>query len=281
MKHDIVETERLSYAPCRYGASRMLFRGPRKRLDQPYLAFVGGTETYGKFIEKPFPAMVERTMRQPCINFGCVNGGIDAFVNDTTVMDICMRADLTVVQIMGANLLSNRFFSVHPRRNDRFLEASTVLKAIYDDVDFSEFSFTRHMLGALHNKSLERFETVVKELREAWTARMRSMLDQVGPNVILFWFSENVPSNLHWSELSHQLQVDPLFITQAMLDELRPLVKDVVIAKPSQEALRLGTRGMVFPGSQQRAAQGMLGVDCHKEAAATLIPRIRDQLFAI
>ncbi|MFT6075960.1 MAG: hypothetical protein ACJAZ1_002892 [Yoonia sp.] len=42
----------------------MLFRGPRKRLDQPYLAFVGGTETYGKYIEEPYLALVEKAMRQ-------------------------------------------------------------------------------------------------------------------------------------------------------------------------------------------------------------------------
>jgi hypothetical protein len=281
MKQESVEAEMLSYSPCRYGDSRMLFRGPRKRLDQPYLAFVGGTETYGKFIERPFPTLVEKTMRQTCINFGCVNGGIDAFVNDGTVMDICRKADLTVLQIMGANLLSNRLFSVHPRRNDRFLRASTVLQAIFYDVDFSDFSFTRHMLSTLHSTSIERFDTVVNELREAWLARMRRMLDQIGENVVLLWFSEHEPTDKPWYELTHQLQVDPLFITKAMIHQLRPLVKGVVVAQPSREALAQGTDGMIYPVSQQRAARGMLGVDCHYEAAAALVPTIRDHLYEI
>jgi hypothetical protein len=64
MIHETFEAQLLSYSPCRYGASRMLFRGPRKRLDQPYLAFVGGTETYGKYIEEPYLALVEKAMRQ-------------------------------------------------------------------------------------------------------------------------------------------------------------------------------------------------------------------------
>lgn len=259
----------------------MLFRGPRKRLDLPYLAFIGGTETYGKFIEKPFPNLVEKAMRQTCVNFGCVNGGIDAFVNDPTVMGICAEADLTVVQVMGANYLSNRFYSVHPRRNDRFLRASTVLQAIYPDVDFSEFSFTRHMLGALHAKSIERFDTVVNELREAWMARMRNMLGQIGNRVILLWFSEDLMTDEHWSDRPGQLQVDPLFITAAMIDELRPLVKDVVVANPTERAVSQGARGMFFPTSQAKAASEMLGVDCHIEASAALIPKIRDQLYAI
>ncbi len=279
MKQEKVETGDLAYAPCRYGNSRMLFRGPRKRLDVPYLAFIGGTETYGKYIEKPFPTLVEKAMRQTCINFGCVNGGIDAFVNDPTVMGICREADLTVVQVMGANYLSNRFYSVHPRRNDRFLRASTVLQAIYHDVDFSEFSFTRHMLGTLHSRSIERFDTVVQELREAWLARMRNLLSQVGERAILLWFSEEEISDEHWSKRHNQLQVDPLFITASMIDELRPLVRDVVVANPTEQATAQGTRDMYFPPSQSKAASEMLGVDCHAEASMTLIPRIRNQLY--
>lgn len=281
MKQEKIITGDLSYSPCRYGNSRMLFRGPRKRLDVPYLAFVGGTETYGKFIEKPFATLVEKAMRQTCVNFGCVNGGIDAFVNDPTIMGICREADMTVVQIMGANFLSNRFYSVHPRRNDRFLKASTVLQAIYNDVDFSDFSFTRNMLGVLHAKSIERFETVVIELREAWLARMRNMLGQMGDRVILLWFSEDKMSDDHWSERSGQLQVDPLFITASMIDELRPLVRDVVVVNPSETAVARGTEGMYFPQSQASTAAEMLGVQCHMEASAALVPAIRDQLYSI
>jgi len=281
MKEETIERETLSYSPCRYGGSRMLFRGPRKRLDLPYMAFVGGTETYGKYLERPFPTLVEKAMRQNCVNFGCVNGGIDAFISDHTVMDICRKADLTVVQIMGANLLSNRFYSVHPRRNDRFLHASTVLQAIYSDVDFSDYSYTRHMLGALHAKSPDRFETVVAELREAWKWRMRRLLAQIGENVILLWFSDNPLNDAHWADRPSHLQSDPLFITKSMVDDLRPLVKDVAIAIPSAEAMSQRARGMFYPASQERAALEMLGVECHREAAKALIPTLRDHLFTL
>lgn len=42
MKHENIEGAGLTYAPCRYGMSRILFRGPKRRLDTPYVAFVGG-----------------------------------------------------------------------------------------------------------------------------------------------------------------------------------------------------------------------------------------------
>jgi len=45
MKHEILSDPSLSYAPCRYGLSRQFFRGTRRNLDAPYVAFIGGTET--------------------------------------------------------------------------------------------------------------------------------------------------------------------------------------------------------------------------------------------
>ena len=52
----------LDYFPCRNGHSKLLFRGPRKKMAGEYIAMIGGTETYGKFIEKPFPTLVGEAM---------------------------------------------------------------------------------------------------------------------------------------------------------------------------------------------------------------------------
>ena len=275
MKHETIDGAGLSYAPCRYGMSRIFFRGPRRRLDQPYIAFIGGTETYGKFIDQPLPALVEHDLRRTCVNFGCVNGGVDAFVNDPTIMAACHDADAAVVQVMGANYLSNRFYSVHPRRNDRFLRASTVMQAIYNDVDFSDFTFTRHMLSSLYERSPERFDIVVQELRDAWVARMKNMLDQIGPKAVLLWFSKEELSDTPWDQRKDPIQADPLFITASMIDVLREQVADVVVCNPSDIALSQGTKGMYYSPMQAKAAGEMLGVGCHKEASAKLVPVLK------
>lgn len=279
MKHDEIDGAGLHYAPCRYGLSRIFFRGPKRRLDKPYVAFIGGTETFGKFIDRPLPALVERDLGQTCVNLGCVNGGVDAFVNDPTIMASCNDAAVTVVQVMGANYLSNRFYSVHPRRNDRFLRASTVMQAIFSDVDFADFTFTRHMLTALYAKSPERFDIVVSELRQAWVARMRNMLNQIGPRSLLLWFSREPLSDVPWDERPGKLGVDPLFVTAAMIDQLRPQVLGVVDAMPSPQALGMGTKGMYFSSAQAKAASEMLGTACHQEAATKLVPILRQALL--
>lgn len=279
MKHDSIDGGGLHYAPCRYGMSRIFFRGPKRKLETPYIAFIGGTETFGKFIDKPLPALVEKELSIDCVNLGCVNAGVDAFVNDPTVMGICRDADVTVVQIMGANFMSNRFYSVHPRRNDRFLRASTVMQAIFNDVDFSQFTFTRHMLNTLHDLSPERFDIVVSELREAWMARMRNMLGQIGPRAILLWFSENPMSDDAWDSREDPLKGDPLFITTSMINELKDEVMDIVEVVPSSVALAQGTQGMFYAPLQAKVAGAMLSVASHHEASAILSRSLRSALI--
>lgn len=278
MRHEAIDGGGLHYAPCRYGMSRVFFRGPKRRLDSPYISFIGGTETFGKFIDRPLPALVEQELGRTCVNLGCVNGGVDAFVNDPTIMGMCSDAELTVVQVMGANYLSNRFYSVHPRRNDRFLRASTVMQAIYNEVDFADFTFTRHMLGSLYARSAERFDIVVSELREAWVARMKNMLGQIGPRSMLLWFSKTPLNDDRWDQHPDPFQVDPLFVTREMMEELRERVIDIVVVNPSDVALSQGTKGMFYSPMQAKAASGMMGVACHQEAAAKLAPAIREAL---
>lgn len=275
MKHETLGEAGLSYAPCRYGTSRILFRGPRRSLDGRYIAFVGGTETYGRFITAPFPALVEAVLGDPCVNFGLINASVDAYANEPTILSACHDASLNIVQVMGAQNMSNRFYTVHPRRNDRFLRASTVLQAIYPDVDFSDFCFTRHMLSALYARSPDRFEIVRMELESAWLGRMSSFLREIGRHTFLLWFAGHLPSDGRWDSRSNPFSADPLFVTRRMIDNLRPLVRGVVMAQPTARALGAGTEGMVFSPLQEVAAAECLGVAAHQEAANALITAIR------
>ncbi len=270
MTYDALGAGALNYAPCRYGNSRVLFRGPERRLDVPYVAFVGGTETYGKFIKAPFPALVESDLGVNCVNFGIANAGVDVFLNDSTLLDAANGAEATVLQIVGAHNLSNRLYSVHPRRNDRFLSASPVLKAIYPDVDFSEFHFTRHMLNALYQSSEDRFSVVTAEVRAAWSSRMKLLLRQLKENVILLWFSDHLPVANDNAVAAPDVESDPIFITRAMVEDLRDHAACYVEVCASEAALAAGTQGMVFSEMETVAAGHMLGPKAHGEAAVAL-----------
>lgn len=270
MSYDALGAAALDYAPCKYPNSRLQFRGPERRLDAPYVAFLGGTETYGKFIKAPFPALVESSIGVNCVNFGIINAGVDVFIKDSFLSNVVNGAEATILQVVGAQNLSNRFYTVHPRRNDRFLKASPLLRAIYPEVDFSEFHFTRHMLSALYAVSSQRFTAVRRELQKAWTSRMKLLCGRLSGKKVLLWFSDHAPPQTQGSLIDPTQDRDPLFVTRKMLDALSVHFEGYVEATASSGALEAGTTGMVFSEMETLAAHHLMGPYAHGEAAETL-----------
>ncbi len=257
----------LDYYPCRYGTSRLLFRGPRRDLVPPYVAVLGGTETYGKFVPEPFPTLVEAQTGVRMINMGLVNAGVDAFLKDADALGIAERARLAVVQIMGAQNLSNRFYSVHPRRNDRFVAATPLLRSIFREIDFTEFHFTRHMLRQLQARSPDRFEVVADELRAVWVRQMRGLLRELHGRTVLLWIGPRPPPA---PGRRADLEREPLLVDRDMIAAVRPLAKDYLEVVLSPEAVDRATEGMVLGPLDMPVANGLPGPAAHREVAAGL-----------
>lgn len=273
MSFDTLGPGALNYQPCQYGTSKLVFRGPKRALDAEYVVFLGGTNTYGKFIPKPFPDLVEDGLGLSCINMGCPNAGIDLMLNEPVLRDAAARARVTVVQIVSPRNMSNRMYTVHPRRNDRFLKPSELMEQIYREVDFAEFNFTKHMLQQLNKVSADRFRTVVDELRQAWSARMRLLLGQIPGSVVLLWISDHEPGKPY-----DVFGTDPWFVTREMIEDLMAYDAKYVEVVASDEALAAGTEGMVFSELELPVAERLLGPKVHEEAARALTTTLREIL---
>ncbi len=261
----------LDYFPCRYGKSKLLFRGPRRRLDGDYLAVIGGSETYGKFVADPYPALLEQSIGQPVVNFGYMNAGIDVFVNEPTVIDICSKALVTVVQLMGAQNTSNRFYAVHPRRNDRFLRASPLMKTIFREVDFTDFNFTRHMLNTLRLHAPDKFPILVDELRAAWLARMKLLLQRIEGKVLLLWLEP--PAHLPARD---DLGPDPFLVDADLVSRIRPLAAGLVHVRSTGLPAPGASPGMIYSELEEPQTHDMPGPACHGDVARALEPALRE-----
>ena len=257
----------LDYFPCRYGKSKLLFRGPRRHLSEPFCAAMGGSETYGKFVAEPWPMLLEDRLGFPIVNFGYLNAGIDVFLSEPQLTDMTRMARVSVVQMLGAVNMSNRFYAVHPRRNDRFLRASNLMRSVFSEIDFTEFNFTRHMLGALQERAPDRFEALAAELRTAWVARMTQLMARLeGPKVLLMLGDYHLPGH------GDPLGLEPLLITSEMVERIRTLADAVVRVDPSLTARSAGTVGMHFAALEEPAAAIMPGPLVHQEIAEALAP---------
>ena len=267
MSYQTPATAAIDYFPCQYGTSKLIFRGPKRRIQGDFVAYLGGIETFGKFVEMPYPMLTEVETGMRSVNLGCANSGVDAYINDKSLIDICSQAKVTVIQMSGAQNMSNRFYAVHPRRNDRVVRISSLLRTIYDEVEFTEFNFTGHLLGSLAKASPEKFVMVENELRNAWVARMRSLIEQIGGKVVLLWMSDHRPDQKGAD--SHG-RAEPLFIDRDMIDSLSGEVdaKLEVIGQPDE--ISNGLPEMVFDQLEQPAAQELLGPVVHRRTAQEL-----------
>ncbi len=262
MAYALASEGTLDYFPCHYGTSNLLFRGPRRSLDRPYVAYLGGNETYGKFIPDPFPELVEEQTGCAAVNLGHVNAGLDLYLNEPALLQIAAKAEAVVVQIVGAANLSNRYYTVHPRRNDRFLGPTLLLRNLFRDVDFTEFAFTRHLLFALRAHSPDRFEVLADELRSTWLARMQELLARLPQRTLLVWVADQPPPQV---ERRANLDQDPILVDVEMLAAVRPLARTYVEAVIRPDLRGQGLGGMAFSPAEAQAAALVPGPEVHRD----------------
>ncbi len=242
---------------CSYGTSRLVFRGPRRPMQGAYVAALGGARTFGKGVERPWPAELETRLGLPVVNLGAVGAGPDAFLDDRSVLAACAGAAVTVLQVPGAQALSNPWFRVHPRRNDRFLCASDRLKALYPEVDFCDYSFTRQLLCDLHACDATRFSALAGGLQRVWTTRLQQLLAAIDGPVLLLWLADHAPDD----RIAPRPGSGIGLVTRGMLAALRPAAAGLVeVVAPT---LRPGGTPADLPGPE-----------AHEAAAAALRPAL-------
>ncbi|MGO4909191.1 DUF6473 family protein [Pseudorhodobacter sp. W20_MBD10_FR17] len=264
----------LDYYPCQYGASKLVFRGPKKGFARPYIAAIGGTETYGKFVQNPFAKVLEEIGGRGVVNLGLMNAGPDVFLNAPEVLEIASGAVLTVVQVVGAQNLSNRYYTVHPRRNDRFLRASPELQNLYPEVDFSEFHFTRHMLQSLFQASPHRFVKVAAALQATWAQRMAQLLRAVKSPTLLLWMGDSPPKQAAVAVSPYDATV---LVNAGMIEALRSQVTAYLEVVLSHDAIAEGVGNMSFGPMERICAANVPGPIAHREVAiaiANALPRL-------
>lgn len=252
---------------CQYADSKLWFRGPPGALDKPYVACLGGEETFGRFVDCPFPAVLETRLGKPCVNFGSLFCGVEALSTDPGVLKLVNQSGLCVLQVPDLLRQSNRFYRVHPRRNDRFLEPTSDLLELYPDVDFTEIHFVRHLLERLSAPQDARFEVVAQELREAWIRTTGELIGRIEPSVVLLWLHVQRQAGSH---------IDPIVPDAAMIEQLQPLCADVVEVSVPVSARSDALEDVLFGTLQQPIAEHMIGPSAHREIAEKLLVALRD-----
>lgn len=261
--YDARETA-LDLAPCSYGVSRLTFRGPRRPTDGSFLAFLGGSDTFARYVPEPYSDLIEAATGRVCVNLGCQAAGPDVYLKDTAIQSMCHDACATIIQVIGAVNLTNEYYKVHPRRNDRFIGPTDRLKSLFPEIDFTEISFTGHLISRLRAVDEARFSLVRVCLQATWQVRMEALIQKASGPVFLLWFTQE---NASQSSCYVPCQNEALFVTEEMVATLRGGVAEVVKVKVERGKVD----GLSFAQLDFLAARDSLDAPEHRAVAEALI----------
>ena len=141
------------------------------------------------------------------------------------------------------------------------------MKALFRDVDFTDFSFTRHMLLTLHAQSPDRFAILADELRATWLDRMKELMSRLPRRTILLWIADQPPQS---AARGARLDQQPLLVDAEMMAAITPMARTYVevISRPANRGQRLGS--MAFALTEAQAAASVPGPEVHRDAARIL-----------
>lgn len=267
------------YRTFRLGRGRQHFRGPKPDLQRPYVAVLGSGPSFGRFVAEPYPLLLQRALQLPVLNLGADQAGPGFFLQDPDLMRVASRAKVCIVQAMSARALSNRLYTVRPRRNMRLHAVSPLLRGLYPEVDFDGFAMVRPLLAALMDRDGDRLAIVETELRNAWVGRMQTLLAAIEAPTVLFWFSERAPDDLRPMDSEAGLMKYPHYVDRAMLDAVRSGAADtlecVTGAGLPQDLTEAGEPRLFTPTGRPILRNDTLpSPEMHAAAAAALAPAV-------
>lgn len=179
----------IDFSVCQYGRSSFLLRGRKIHTHEPFWVCLGGAKTYAETVVTPFATQLERRFGVPVINMGIGQSGPDAFWGDPDLMDLINRADLVIAEPPSVMHQSNRFYQVHPRRNDRFIRPSEDLVTLFPEVDFTDCHFTKHLLCKLSLCDPKRFQRVKDDILATRQEKMNVLLNHAKTSFL--WYLPN------------------------------------------------------------------------------------------
>ena len=150
--------------------------------------------------------------------------------------------------------MSNRMYSVYPRRNQRLRGVSEALKSLYPQIDFTQFKYVSAMIRKLKSEDDSSWKVVEAELKSAWMARMLELLEDIETKKVLIWL---MPKGVEFSDS---------LISEAMIAVVSKKVDRIVrVEVPEKSAARTLLGGM-------SKESGWMTRSVHEKVAVQLIP---------
>jgi hypothetical protein len=159
-------------------------RGPRTVYDPGarYWTFVGAAQTFGRFAQKPYPALVSAWSNAPHINLGFAGAGAEYFAKSPELIEIINKSEFCFLQIMSGRSTSTELlktvgfggvleFTSGPLKGQRFLAATAYA-------------------NLLEHYGADAVRRQVHEARTNWANAYRELLGLIRVPILCVWIEQ-------------------------------------------------------------------------------------------
>jgi hypothetical protein len=240
-----------------------------------YIACVGAAQTFGRFCQEPFPALVSNELGIPTVNLGFGGAGPQLFPRHPELIRLMNESSLVVLQVMSARNEDNSLFeggglgSLKSRATGERMRA----EAAYGPL--------------LASGDTARVKSIVGETRETWIASYERLLSLIRVPTVLLWLSVREPGYAEKYDSVDGLFGDfPHLIDEKTLAEVKSRCAayvECVSVRGRPQRLRSRFTGrpvrVLIPGGRPMTANTYYPTpEMHQDAAALLSPVCRELL---
>lgn len=197
------DREVVDYSMYELGDTGLQFRGPEPSdlPDGGFIACLGAAQTFGCFVDDPFPKKLERHFGMPVLNLGYGGAGARFYLRHPKLLDIVQRARLVVVQAMSGRSEDNALFEsgglefVTVRQTGERLAARDAWDRVVSGRGKLP-TFVPHRLRRAIERRLVKGEVkrIVRETRDNWIETTGQLVRMLEPKTAFLWFSKRTPS---------------------------------------------------------------------------------------
>lgn len=231
----------VDYEMYEHSGSHLWFRGPRPgNLERGrYVVCLGAAQTFGCFVQRPYPALLQSALGIPVVNLGYGGAGPRFYARHPELLSLINGAAIVIVQVMSARSEDNSRFS------------SGGLELLTDRTTGEQMSAAHAYAGLLaeHDGHLRRLPRgvrkgwrafkghrevvrVLDETREAWVDSYSGLMSAITAPTVLLWFSKRRPgvhrtSRAVWwwqryDDVNAMFGDYPQLVTPSMVRAVRP-----------------------------------------------------------
>jgi hypothetical protein len=263
---------------------RSVVRGPIPAdLSADFIACVGGAHTLGRFVQSPYPALLQKQLGIPVLNLGHGGGKPEFYLQSKGFIEVINKAQCAVIQVMSARGSPNRFLTPTSHTHNMM----KIAEGISSDKNplFVDNAYRK----LLQQRDPETIREAINETRAHWLSEMENLLDQISIPKVLFWFSVRTPAYVEGFDSPNALLGDyPHLVTDVMIDTLKAKVDgyvECVSKKGLPNALRDRNSGapveVLAWQSDPSYNHYYPSPEMHVLAADALAPALRKMMHAV